>query len=66
MSIFYLPSDRFHYAMEQYQIWFKSSVMFWLQTIRDECETNVEKTLRPDRDVSRVIYKTPKIVLISS
>lgn len=40
--------------MVEYQTWFEPSVMFWMQTFKEECFKRVARALELDKDVSQV------------
>ena len=54
MVFFYFYRDIFRLTMSNYQTWFETSVIFWLQTFKEECTQRMEKALEIDKDVVRV------------
>ncbi|KAK6192756.1 hypothetical protein SNE40_004176 [Patella caerulea] len=43
--------DLFRISYSQYQSWFQTTLVFWLQTFRTQCISRVEKALEIDKDV---------------
>lgn len=46
--------ENFRISMANYQSWFRNSIIFWLQTYRDECIQRMQRALQLERDVSYV------------
>ena len=58
-----LNRDVFKITLANYQSWFETSVIFWLQTFKDECRRRMEKALEIEKDVRITYHDSPFYVL---